>query len=165
MLSHGYGATGTVYFDLLALLSKHFHVYAFDCIGLGLSSREPYQYESAQASVDFFVRFIEAWRKALNLTNFYLVGHSLGGYLSTQYCRHYHAHVRKLVLLSPVGFTEKPRNFDYERMESLDLFDLDTNTKVEKVIPDSFNWVWPVIWHNDLSPWKTFRSFPQFLRL
>ena len=164
MFSHGYGASGTVYFDLFALLADHFHIYAFDCIGLGLSSREPYEFKSAEDSVEYFVKFIEAWRAALNITDFFLVGHSLGGFLATQYCGRFSNHIKKVVLLSPIGFTEKPRNFDYSRMESLDLIDLETGKEVEKVIPDSFNWVWPIIWHNDLTPWRLFRTFPEKMR-
>ena len=47
--------------------------------------------------------FIESWRKALNLTNFYLAGHSYGGYIVGNYALKYSQHIKKLLLISPVG--------------------------------------------------------------
>ena len=43
---HGYGGTAAVYFELYNRLSEHFHCYFFDLIGIGLSSRITYKYES-----------------------------------------------------------------------------------------------------------------------
>ena len=71
---------------------------------------------SAMDVVDYFVDNFEEWRKALpkyykplrdkELTGFYILGHSLGGYLSCHYALRYPQHVKKLVLLSPVGLTD-----------------------------------------------------------
>ena len=47
-----------------------------------------------------------------NLTNFYLVGHSFGGYLSGLYASMYHQHIRKLLCISPIGFDIEPENAD-----------------------------------------------------
>ena len=38
-----------------------------------------------------------------NLTDFVLVGHSFGGYIAGMYTEKYPKHVKKLVLLSPIG--------------------------------------------------------------
>ena len=42
------------------------------------------------------------------LTDFFLVAHSFGGYLSGNYALKYNQHIRKLILLSPIGVRVKP---------------------------------------------------------
>ena len=54
------------------------------------------------------LRAIEDWREYLGLTNFILVGHSYGGYLSGMYASWKPQHIKKLMLLSPVGVKQKP---------------------------------------------------------
>ena len=53
--------------------------------------------------MDFFVDSIENWRKKVDITNFHLIGHSFGGYLSGFYAMKYENHVKKLICLSPAG--------------------------------------------------------------
>ena len=50
---------------------------------------------------------VEEWRKTVGINNFTLVGHSFGGYIAALYCEKYPGHVKRLVLLSPAGTTEK----------------------------------------------------------
>jgi len=82
---HGYGGAGAVFYQLMKPLSEHFHAFFIDVIGMGCSSREPYKVANAEESVDYFVRFIEGWRLVKGITNFFMCGHSLGGYMSTIY--------------------------------------------------------------------------------
>jgi pimeloyl-ACP methyl ester carboxylesterase len=49
------------------------------------------------------VSYVEKWRARVKLTNFYLIGHSFGGYIAGNYALKHHAHIKKLLLLSPVG--------------------------------------------------------------
>ena len=59
-----------------------------------------------------FVRKMENWRIGMNnLTDFYVVAHSYGGYLMGTYASFYPQHIRKLVLVSPVGLAQKPSNY------------------------------------------------------
>lgn len=46
-----------------------------------------------------------------NLTNFNIAAHSYGGYLFGTYASRYPQHVRKLVLLSPLGTKTRPENW------------------------------------------------------
>lgn len=39
----------------------------------------------------------------MNLTNFFLAGHSYGGYIVGNYALKYSHHIKKLLLISPVG--------------------------------------------------------------
>lgn len=66
-------------------LSKHFHSFFIDVIGMGCSSREPYKVNNSEESVNYFFNFLESWRQKINITNFFMCGHSFGGYLATIY--------------------------------------------------------------------------------
>ena len=43
-----------------------------------------------------------------NLTGFYLIGHSFGGYLVGKYCLKYGQHVKKILFISPIGIRPTP---------------------------------------------------------
>lgn len=73
---------------------------------MGLSSRPYTEINKTEEAIDFFVESIEHWRKALNLTDLVLIGHSFGAYMSFHYTKKYSGHVNRLILLSPVGFTD-----------------------------------------------------------
>ena len=79
---------------------------------MGASSR-PHDYNKSkitpEETVKYFNDYLEKWRVAMagylgeELTNFNLVGHSFGGFVSAQYALAYPQHIRKLLLLSPIG--------------------------------------------------------------
>lgn len=56
-----------------------------------------------QEAEDFFTESLEKWRIKNNIQKMTLLGHSLGGYLSTCYALKYPDRVSKLILVSPVG--------------------------------------------------------------
>ena len=51
-----------------------------------------------------------------NITNFYLCAHSYGAYLMGTYATQYPQHIRKLVLLSPLGVKKSPDNFNLSKI-------------------------------------------------
>jgi len=127
VILHGY-MNGSLYFyrNLLGL-AKHFQaVYSLDQLGWGLSSRPDFDRVvpavadeksgnddicPIQASENFFVESLEAWRKANSIERMNLCGHSMGGYLGVAYAERYPQHVDRLILLSPVGVPEQdPEN-------------------------------------------------------
>ena len=77
---------------------------------MGASSR-PDNYDASkftpEQSIDYFVNYLENWRKEMNLTDFYLAGHSFGGYLVGNYASMYSHHLRKVIMLSPIGVINK----------------------------------------------------------
>ncbi|ODV94813.1 hypothetical protein PACTADRAFT_50673, partial [Pachysolen tannophilus NRRL Y-2460] len=112
VIIHGYGASLGFFYKNFDSLSKinGIKIHAIDLLGFGLSSRPNFPkndcktIEDVCKSEDFFVDSLEQWRKARNLDKFVLIGHSLGGYLSSCYTLKYGKdHVEKLVLISPVG--------------------------------------------------------------
>ena len=85
-----------------------------------------------QQSIDYFVNYIERWREAMatefiptgqqtEFTDFYLAAHSFGGYIAGNYALKHHQHIKKLILLSPVGikpvFPDEPPLDPYKRFE------------------------------------------------
>ena len=58
----------------------------------------------------------------MEITNFYLIGHSYGGFLAGHYAIKYRQHIKKVILMSPVGI-RKPKEFelkdDYEPIQGL----------------------------------------------
>lgn len=54
---------------------------AVDLLGFGLSARPPFTGKTGQSAQQWWVRSLEAWRQQMGLTEFTLVGHSLGGFV------------------------------------------------------------------------------------
>lgn len=106
VLTHGY-ATPYVIYDRLfdALVKSGYKVIRYDLLGRGLSERVYGPY-----TPELFARQLnELTKKVLGDEKFYLVGTSMGGTVTTAFCRFYPGKVKKLVLLSPAGMdTFKP---------------------------------------------------------
>lgn len=61
--------------------------------------------------IDYFVEYFEKWRIQMgDLKNFYLAGHSFGGYLIGNYALKYHQNIKKILFISPCGFYKKPKD-------------------------------------------------------
>jgi len=123
---HGAGAglgLGYRNFDTIANLGGiRRRVLGFDWLGMAGSSRPPFPYggfrqpawslrtdDQIDAAIHFYVDSLEAWREAMGIEQFDLVAHSIGGYLATQYAMRHPSRVRRLVLVSPVGWADKPQ--------------------------------------------------------
>ena len=121
---HGAGAGlgfGFRNFDTLANLGgERRRVLALDWLGQAGSSRPSFpsgglrpawtlsESQQIEQAIRFSVDSLEAWRAALDLERIDLVAHSMGGYLATQYALAHPERVRRLVLVSPVGWAAKP---------------------------------------------------------
>lgn len=88
-------------------MAKHRPIYAIDNLGFGKSSRPMFSTDPLKAE-EQYVETIEAWRKAVNIKKFYLVGHSMGGFLSFAYALKYPQNIQHLILIDPWGIQEKP---------------------------------------------------------
>ncbi|KAK7061510.1 Alpha/Beta hydrolase protein [Favolaschia claudopus] len=149
----GYGAGIGFYFQNLPTLAKWAghrgtSVYAVDWLGMGRSARVPFVVKShrkdipgrVQEAESFFIDSLESWRKKMQLEQFTLVGHSLGGYLSTAYALKYPNRVNKLILLSPAGVPRDPnettapeRDIEPPPQSSSSSFEPATHRKVEDI--------------------------------
>ena len=117
VLVHGYGGSGTLFYKVLKGLTENFYVIVIDLIGMGSSSRPKWTIQNGADADDYFMGIMEKWRIEMGgLTDFILCGHSYGGYLMGTYAAKYPQHIRKLVLLSPLGLKVRPENFDLSRI-------------------------------------------------
>ena len=116
VLLHGYAGTSALYYPMLKELSEKYKVYCIDFIGMGLSSKEKFECQNTDETLDFLVGSIEKWRQEVGIEKFHLAGHSFGGYISGQYAARYPDKVKKLSLLSPVGFTKHDQELTIEHI-------------------------------------------------
>ncbi|CAA0841208.1 1-acylglycerol-3-phosphate O-acyltransferase [Striga hermonthica] len=107
VMVHGYGASQGFFFRNFDALAEHFKVIAIDQLGWGGSSRPDFTCKSTEETEAWFVDSFEEWRKAKNLSNFILLGHSFGGYVAAKYALKHPEHVQHLILVGPAGFTSE----------------------------------------------------------
>ncbi|CAH8512081.1 unnamed protein product [Dicrocoelium dendriticum] len=107
VLMHGFASGLGLWCKNIDSLAAYRPVYAFDLLGFGRSSRPDFPTDSTEAEV-LFVDSFEEWRAAMGLSKFILVGHSLGGYISTSYAIRHPEKIAHLILVDPWGFLEIP---------------------------------------------------------
>lgn len=117
ILLHGYCGASMIFYKILKQLSTEFYVIMIDLLGMGRSSRPSFPYTRLNDCENFFVECLENFRKIENLHSFTLAGHSFGGYIAGCYAISYPQYIEKIFLLSPIGVSEPPPNWDY--IESL----------------------------------------------
>lgn len=106
VMIHGYGASTAFHFKQFPLLCKKFHIYAMDLYGFGSSFRYQYKLKSDDEAMDLYLKSIEEWRQELNLDKFYIMGHSLGGYLTQHWLNRYKPkNIQGVFMMSPAGTT------------------------------------------------------------
>jgi len=136
VLVHGYGSTGLMYFRIIKELSVKYRVYSIDLLGMGMSSRPKFDYKNTQESLDFFIDSIEKWRIEEGLDQFILTGHSFGGYVSCHYAKRNPNHVKKLFLISPMGFTNYIDGRKKPNVPKPTMFDKINNRMTLKIFKD-----------------------------
>ena len=158
-----------MFYKVLKTLVSKFYLIMFDLPGMGGSSK-PDNFDTKmkpKECIEYFVEYIEKWRAKMDLTDFYLTAHSYGGYMCGHYAVKYHQHIKKLLLLSPIG-TKAPRpdqllpgydpNKEFsERQKQI----AKTNPQAGRRGPPAF--IRPLIkytWNNKISPFSFARRFP-----
>ena len=117
VLVHGFGGSGAMYYRVIKGLAENFYLIIIDLPGMGSSSRPTWTARNGIEADQFFMSAIETWRINMgDLTNFYVAAHSYGGYIFGTYASIHPQHIRKLLLLSPLGVKEAPLNFSLSKM-------------------------------------------------
>jgi pimeloyl-ACP methyl ester carboxylesterase len=100
VLVHGYATPYYIYdcvFD--SLVNSGFKVLRYDLLGRGLSERVKAKYTPEL----FAKQLYELTQALLGSDKFILFGTSMGGTITTTFCRLYPGRVKKLILLAPAG--------------------------------------------------------------
>ena len=116
VLIHGYGGSSVKFWKIVKPLSERYHIYMIDIIGMGGSSRPAFNLKDPREVDVFLVEWLEQWRVNAGVEKgFILAGHSFGGYVSGLYTVKYPSNVRKLLMLSPLGVSRMPHDFDLNK--------------------------------------------------
>ena len=110
------------YLVAASLVKPGYHVYAIDMYGMGSSyhynpetyKREHYDSEEQQFNnkIMLMTKTIEDWRRQIGLEDFYMVAHSMGGFITMHYLRKFRPkNVQGVILLSPAGFTNESQEY------------------------------------------------------
>ena len=100
VLVHGYATPYYIYDKLFdALVTAGYRVLRYDLLGRGYSERVEADY-----TPELFANQLKELTEALlGDETFYLAGTSMGGSVTTAFCRLYPGRVKKLILLAPAG--------------------------------------------------------------
>ncbi|KRT85198.1 hydrolase [Oryctes borbonicus] len=154
VLLHGFGAGVALWCLNLDSLAVTRPVFAIDLLGFGRSSRPKFSTDALEAERQM-VKAIEEWRKEMNLENFVLLGHSMGGFLATSYAISHPHRVKHLILADPWGFPEKPA----ESSVKIPLW-----IKVLAFTLQPFNPLWAVRAAGPFGEWLITKARPDILR-
>ena len=88
VMVHGFGCGLGCFYKNLDHLHSNRHLYAFDVLGFGRSTRVPFS-DQPETVENEFVESIEKWRQAMGIEKMILLGHSLGAFMSTAYAMKY----------------------------------------------------------------------------
>ncbi len=100
LMVHGYLATSNDFRSLMLSLPLQYHSIAVDLPGFGLSAKPNAAYDTP-----YFVAFLRSFAIAKKLSRFDLIGHSLGGKISTQFAFRWSGYVNRLILIDSFGLT------------------------------------------------------------
>jgi cardiolipin-specific phospholipase len=115
VLLHGYCAGSAVFYKILGYLAEYFSLYCIDLLGMGRSSRPDAYFETRDQAEVFFSDSIEEFCLAVGLDDFYIAGHSFGGYISGAYLIKHPERVRGICFISPAGMSAEPEKLpDFE---------------------------------------------------
>ena len=113
LLIHGFLSSSLHFMGILPYLIKRYNVFIPDTIGMGLSSRPQIKFTSPIQCESYFMDVYHLFIKILFFSNrfnikkeYYLCGHSLGGFIASRYMLLYPEGIKKVLLLSPAGITD-----------------------------------------------------------
>ncbi|MBA2368660.1 MAG: alpha/beta hydrolase [Candidatus Protochlamydia sp.] len=101
LLIHGFRLHTYTWRHLIYPLSKAgYHVWALDLAGYGLSDKP----QHASYNPEFFLKQIEDFLTAKNISSVHIIGNSMGGGLALNFVLDHPEKVKSLVLISPLGY-------------------------------------------------------------
>ncbi|HBL60490.1 MAG TPA: alpha/beta hydrolase, partial [Cyanobacteria bacterium UBA8803] len=107
---HSSWSDSSQWLPVIEHLSQDYHCFAPDLLGFG-DSEKPKLHYSIQLEVECLLNYLEA----LNLSQIYLIGHSLGGWIAASYALNHGDRIRGLVLLAPEGVQTQAKQDSSQR--------------------------------------------------
>lgn len=111
---HGFMGDGDCWQALVTQLSPHYRCISLDQLGFGKSSKPKMRYDLAKLSA-----FVHQVVTRLELPAVTLIGHSLGGWVSSTYALNHPDRVSGLVLLAPAGIRDDSFCGRYDHLRPL----------------------------------------------
>ena len=112
ILIHGFLSSALHFICLIPYLLKRYNIFVPDTIGMGLSARPQIKFSSPKQCEDYFLNVFHVliydiiFSGRFNIKQqYYLCGHSLGGFFASRYMIKYPKGIKKVLLLSPAGIT------------------------------------------------------------
>ena len=113
LLIHGFLSSSLHYLCMIPYLIKRYNIFIPDTIGMGLSARPQIKFENPNQCETYFLNIYHLFitniffKGRYNIKQeYYLCGHSLGGFISSRYMLKYPKGIKKVLLLSPAGITD-----------------------------------------------------------
>lgn len=101
IMIHGGGSHASEWINIMKPLAEHFHLYAVDRPGHGLT--DPFNYRGVVYR-KVAISFVRSFMDALGLEKTFLMGNSMGGYFSIVFTMEHPERVEKLLLIgAPAG--------------------------------------------------------------
>lgn len=100
LMLHGFGSSLQTWDTWTESLQKKYRVIRLDLPGFGLSGPSPNHAYSEDDDVQFIGRFINK----LRISEYSLIGHSMGGKIAWNVAATYPSQVKRLVLMAPDGY-------------------------------------------------------------
>lgn len=104
ILLHGVCASLETWDGWTEKMKENYRVIRIDIPGFGLTGPAP---DDNLYKIENSVVFLDKFVSQLGLDEFYLVGNSLGGYISWNYSLKYPQKVKKMILIDSVGYPQK----------------------------------------------------------
>ena len=112
ILIHGFLSSALHFICLIPYLLKRYNIFVPDTIGMGLSARPQIKFITPKQSEDYFLNVFHVliydliFSGRFNIKKeYYLCGHSLGGFFASRYMLKHPKGIKKVLLLSPAGIT------------------------------------------------------------
>ena len=113
LLIHGFLSSYIHFLGILPYLIKRYNVFLPDTIGMGLSARPQIEFTHPIQCEEYFIGTYHLLIKHLFFEGrfkikkeYYLCGHSLGGFIASRYLLKFPEGIKKALLLSPAGITD-----------------------------------------------------------
>jgi pimeloyl-ACP methyl ester carboxylesterase len=104
LLIHGFGEDNTIWKNQIAFLSAHYRIIAPNLPGVHC---KPFALHHSQApSIRMYVEVLHDLMHHLHIEHYYIVGHSMGGYIGLSFADYYVNHVQGLLLLHSTTYED-----------------------------------------------------------